>query len=176
MNSSIVLILFVLSMMNACSGFNKKEKQVERIKGLEWVLMDENDTNRSASEKMADAKKLKDEYHQFVSAFPQDTLAPLFLYNIAMLEADQFKNYVESAKLLEQFQREYPEHTLASKALFLQGFTYAEYVKDYKRAELVYRLFIQKYPDSEMVPSIEFELKNLGKSPEELLNLNVSNE
>lgn len=160
----------------ACSTDSDREKRLQTIKSLEWVLLDDNDTNRSALEKRADALKLIEEYDAFIRAFPKDSLSAVYLYNQAMMQADQFKRYEECAKLLERFQREYPNHSLSAKALFLQAFTYAEYLKDFKRAEAIYRLFLQRYPDHEMVPSVEFELKNLGKSPEELLNLSLEND
>jgi tetratricopeptide (TPR) repeat protein len=172
----IWLILIGIFVFKACTSVSDRTKRLQTIEMLEWVLLDDNDTNRSAQEKRTDALKLLEEYQTFVSAYPNDSLSAVYLYNQAMMQADQFKRYEESAKLLERFQREYPNHALAAKALFLQAFTYAEYVKDYKRAELIYRSFLQRYPDNEMVPSIEFELNNLGKSPEELLNLNLKND
>ncbi len=174
--SSKWLIFTFLWVFMTCSTGSDREKRLQTIETLEWVLLDDNDTNRSAQEKRTDALKLMEEYDAFIRAYPSDSLSAVYLYNQAMMQADQFKRYEESAKLLERFQREYPNHSLSAKALFLQAFTYAEYVKDFKRAEAIYRSFLQRYPDHEMVPSIEFELNNLGKSPEELLNLNLKND
>lgn len=163
-----VLLIFVL----ACSSNSQKQKQIEAINQLEKILFNDEVVSQTKLAKRSDMEQLRTYYTQFLQDHPSDTISARFLYNWAMMEADYFKQFEESATLLERFQREFPKHDLAAKALFLQAFTYAEYVKDYSKAELAYKAFIQRYPEHELVPSIQFELQNLGKSPEELLNLN----
>lgn len=177
----ILLVVFV-----ACSGKNDKKKRIETITKLEHILFDEDadknadkDADKDASlnkgvSTQLEMENLRENYRQFLSSYSADTVSARYVYNWAMMEADFFKNYTASVKLLERFQRDYGTHPMAAKALFLQGFTYSEYLKDYKKAELAYLAFIERFPNHDLVPSIQFELQNLGKSPEELLNLKLN--
>lgn len=169
-------IFILLSVFVACSAKNDKKNRIETISKLEHVLFDEDASQNEVASKQAEMEKLRENYRQFLGSYAADTISARYVYNWAMMEADFFKNYTASVQLLERFQRDYSSHPMAEKALFLQGFTYSEYIKDYKKAELAYKAFIERYPNSDLVPSIQFELQNLGKSPEELLNLKMSEE
>lgn len=165
-----ILLLFSLIGLISCSLSNSRNKLVQKIEQLQPILFEENQSVIETAENRTKMITLRSDYKEFIRTYPKDTLRSEYLYNLAMMEADFFKEYQESVTFLAQFYREYPNHPNAAKALFLQAFTYSEYVKDYDRAKLVYEQFLQKYPSHELVPSIQFELENLGKSPEELLN------
>lgn len=169
------LTLFVLLLLIvACSSETSKKKQIQTIEEMEKVLFSDDETASVPASKRKEMELLRSSYRTFLQEFPTDTVAARYIYNWAMMDADFFKQYEASALLLERFQREFPQHELAAKALFLQAFTYAEYVKDFTKAELGYKAFLQRYPNHDLVPSIQFELQNLGKSPEELLNLKMN--
>lgn len=40
---------------------------------------------------------------------------------------------------------------------------------DYKNAEKYYKLFLEKYPNNDFTDDAEISLKNLGKTPEQLI-------
>ena len=168
--SKFLLILTISGFIFSCSSLSDKEKRIKNIESIQGILFEDPNSMKEGSKRNLEMNTLRDYYKQFVSAYPTDTLSGLYIYNLAMMEADHYKRYEESVNYLERFYREFPNHKNAAKALFLQGFTYAEYLKDFKRAEAVYTKFLQTYPDHEMVESIKFELQNLGKTPEELLN------
>jgi len=66
---------------------------------------------------------------------------------------------------------EYPETEQAPKALFSIGYIYANELGENEPATTAYSKFLEKYPDHEMAPSVEFELKYLGKTLEEIPEL-----
>ena len=66
---------------------------------------------------------------------------------------------------------DYPDSEQAPKALFSIGYIYANELGDNDSATTYYSQFLEKYPDHEMAPSVEFELKYLGKSLEEIPEL-----
>ena len=65
----------------------------------------------------------------------------------------------------------YPKSEQAPKALFSIGYIYANEIGENDSASVYYSEFLEKYPDHEMAPSVEFELKYLGKSLEEIPEL-----
>jgi hypothetical protein len=46
---------------------------------------------------------------------------------------------------------------------------YENSLQDYGKAKTVYTEFIRKYPESELVEDARISIRNLGKSPEEIL-------
>jgi len=168
--SKFLLILSISSLIFSCSSLTDKEKRIKDIESIQGILFEDPASVKESSKRNLEMNTLRDYYKQYVAAYPTDSLSGLYIYNLAMMEADHYKRYEESVNYLGRFYREFPNDKNAAKALFLQGFTYAEYLKDFKKAEAVYNKFLQTYPDHEMVASIQFELQNLGKTPEELLN------
>jgi TolA-binding protein len=72
---------------------------------------------------------------------------------------DDYKLYVER----------YPDGTNTPLAMFLVGYLYNNELHQIDSAGAAYRRFLERFPDSEMASSAQFELKTLGKTPEELI-------
>jgi outer membrane protein assembly factor BamD (BamD/ComL family) len=53
--------------------------------------------------------------------------------------------------------------------MFMQAYVYENSLQDYGKAKTVYTEFIRKYPESELVEDARISIRNLGKSPEEIL-------
>lgn len=84
------------------------------------------------------------------------------------------KNILDLRKAIDvygQIVEEYPESEQAPKALFSIGYIYANELGENEPATKYYTKFIETYPNHEMAPSVEFELKYLGKSLEEIPEL-----
>lgn len=79
------------------------------------------------------------------------------------------ENYSKAVALFEQIQGQYGQSPKASQALFLQAFTYENNLNELDKAKTAYQLFLKKYPDDEFADDAQMALKNLGKSPEELV-------
>jgi tetratricopeptide (TPR) repeat protein len=62
-----------------------------------------------------------------------------------------------------------PTQRKASTALFMIGFTYETDLNDTARARQAYETFLARYPQDELADDVQSLLKNLGRSPEELL-------
>ncbi|NQV30349.1 MAG: tetratricopeptide repeat protein [Candidatus Marinimicrobia bacterium] len=65
----------------------------------------------------------------------------------------------------------FPKSEQAPKALFSIGYIYANELGENDAATKYYSKFIETYPNHEMAPSVEFELKYIGKSLEEIPEL-----
>ena len=84
------------------------------------------------------------------------------------------KNVLDLKKAIliyDEIVNEYPESEQAPKALFSIGYIYANELGENDAATKYYSKFIEAYPNHEMAPSVEFELKYLGKSLEEIPEL-----
>jgi len=104
----------------------------------------------------------------YVSKFPKDTLSPEFMYRTAQLMQMQ-RNYSDATKLLDKLVTDYPDSKAAPYGLFLNGFIFENDEYDLAKAKTRYELFLTKYPDHELAKSVKSSLKNLGKSPEQIL-------
>ena len=66
---------------------------------------------------------------------------------------------------------EYPTHAVASSAMFLVGFIYNNELKNIDSARVAYEDFLKRYPDNPMAASAKFELENLGKNPNDIIDM-----
>ncbi|MCF7826148.1 MAG: tetratricopeptide repeat protein [Candidatus Marinimicrobia bacterium] len=84
------------------------------------------------------------------------------------------KNVLDLRKAIEVYGNivdKFPDSEQAPKALFSIGYIYANELGENDAATKYYSKFIETYPNHEMAPSVEFELKYLGKSLEEIPEL-----
>jgi len=116
----------------------------------------------------AKAQKTVDAYVAFTEAFPDDAATPGYLFKSADLLRALKKNE-EALAYYERICSDYPGYEKVPHSLFLQGFVYENDLKDLDQARAKYEAFIEQYPDHELADDVEFSLKYLGKSPEEII-------
>ncbi len=61
-----------------------------------------------------------------------------------------------------------PPHAAQANALFMVGFIYNE-LGDLTKAKATYEDFLRRYPNNQLAESARMEIKNLGKTPEQIL-------
>lgn len=115
-------------------------------------------------ESLEDYQKLLDEY-------PKSPKVPDALYAIGGICQDQRRDVYRAIRCYRRIVEEYPTHPTASGAQFLIGFLYNNELKNYDSAKIAYEQFLKMYPDNPMAPSAKFELDNLGKEPNQIMNL-----
>ncbi|HNS16448.1 MAG TPA: tetratricopeptide repeat protein [Bacteroidales bacterium] len=155
------LILTLLLLGSACSQKNKMDKQIT-------ALENEIFSDQEQSVNMEKTAQLVDAYVAFADSYPSDTEAPEHLFNagnVAMNLLDPEK----AITLFDRIMKSYPEFEKIPHCLFLKAFIYENQLNQLGSAEMLYREFLQKYPDHEFTDDAEMSLKNLGKTPEELL-------
>lgn len=79
--------------------------------------------------------------------------------------------YEKAENSLQQFSTDFKGDKNYPNALFLRGFILANNLNQMDSAKSVYNYFLKRYPNHELVPSVKFELQNLGKSPDLLLEI-----
>lgn len=110
-----------------------------------------------------------EQYQNLVKDHPGSVLAETAVFNIAAIQHNNLQNFQAAVDGYKQFIQKYPEAKKAPTALFLIGFLYHNELKNLDSAKTFYQQFLAKYPDNEMATSAQFELQNLGKSPDEIL-------
>lgn len=79
--------------------------------------------------------------------------------------AGMYGHAIEDYKL---FVKSFPDNEKVPNVKFLIAFTYHNNLNDLDNAKKEYEKFISQYPDSPLKVSAEFELKNIGKTIEEI--------
>lgn len=156
-------IVFITVLVATACGPSKKEK-INRINEMENELFAE-EAKGIDKEK---ARSLTDAYIAYADAFPEDSLAPEYLFRAA----DISMNIFESGQAIDLYNRitdDYPDYRKAPQCLFLKAFVYENNLNDLNNAKRYYREFLDKYPEDEFADDAEMSLQNLGKSPEQLI-------
>jgi TolA-binding protein len=107
-------------------------------------------------------------YTKFVGHFPNDSLAPRFLFNAAKW-AMSSGQYPRALSFYDNICAKYPTSKKIPDCIFVQGFIYDSYLKDTAKARVKYQEVITKYPDNELAAQAKAAISALGKSDEELM-------
>ncbi len=110
-------------------------------------------------------------YADWIERFKDDPQVAHRYYEMAEVYHKNIRDLRTAVKLYEEITHRYPQSEEAPKALFSIGYIYANELMENDKAQEYYSRFLETYPDHEMVPSVEFELKYLGKSLEEIPEL-----
>jgi TolA-binding protein len=167
MKYSVLLFAFAF-LLTACSGpaeksTTKDEDLGASIKKMEKELYaGQNKFDRSK------ASQLIDKYADYATKFPDDTASPNYLYKASDLSMNM-RQPVETIDLFNRILTQYPDYEKAPTVLFLKAFVYEDQMNDMDRAKKYYELFLEKYPDNEFADDARVSLKNLGKTPEQLI-------
>jgi len=151
----------LLALLVSCSTQNDS---VEAIADLERELY----SNAKSVFDPQIAENLVSHYEAFVVEYPQDSLAPFYLFK----GAEVAMGMGSSDKAIELYGRvygEFPDFPKASTSLFLIGFVNETQKKNLAEAQKYYRRFIAEFPKHNLINDAQFSLDNLGKSDEEII-------
>ena len=159
-------IVVILVINFSCSGpqDNNTQSIQDSIDQLEAKLYNGDDIQIN----MDDALDLIKLYQEFALENPKDSLAPVFLFRASDLSMN-LNRPVQTIAIFDDLLDKYPDYEKVPSVLFLKAFVYEDQLKDFDQAKIYYEEFLQKYPDSDFADDAEISLKNLGKTPEELI-------
>jgi soluble lytic murein transglycosylase len=169
MRSIYLLFIGLTILFTACqnSGSNTQDEESDLKTSIE--TMEEELFNSGASRiDRQKAIQLIRLYTDFASKNPSDPLSPEYLFKASDISMN-LNRPVQTIKIFDKILNEYPDYEKTPTALFLKAFVYEDQLKDFEKAGVYYRLFLEKYPDNEFADDAEVSLKNLGKTPEELI-------
>ncbi|HAL54902.1 MAG TPA: hypothetical protein DCP63_00105 [Bacteroidetes bacterium] len=109
------------------------------------------------------------EYERYVDAFPNGEHRAEVLYELGALYQGHKKDFTKAVAFFKEVADLHSAYEKAPTASFLVGFLYHNELKNLDSAKVAYERFIEKYPDQELAVSARFELANLGKAPDEII-------
>ena len=160
--SRLLFVLVILSgIMVQCSPDPKsKIKDLEKKIGSEDFTLDEKGIQT--------ADELIKAYISYAESHQKSPEAPDYLYSAADLSLNINKSK-ESIELYNRIIYQYPDCKRAPECLFLVGYIYENYFQNYGKAKEIYESFLVKYPTHDFADDAAISIKNMGKSPEELI-------
>lgn len=158
----ILNLLIVLSVfLSACTP--NKEKLNKSIANHEATVI-----NDQLGLVDSIANKLVMEYVEYADLYPEDSKSPVYLYKAADL-SNGLGMPLNAIKLYERVYADFNAYEKAPLCLFISGFIYENQVRNMDKAREKYELFLEKYPEHQLRHDVEVTLKNLGKTPEEII-------
>lgn len=94
--------------------------------------------------------------------------APVFLYRAAEM-ARTLKTYPKAITIYEWISSKYPDYEKTPTTVFLKGFILENDIRDKAAAKKVYQDFLANYPKSDLVDDVQFLLKNIDKTDEQIM-------
>jgi len=111
-----------------------------------------------------------DNYRKLVETYPHDPLAADAQFLIATVEQNHLRNPEAAVASYKKFAAMFPDAPKAPLAMFLVAYVYNNEIGNIDSARTWYTRFLAQYPTHDMATSAQFELQNLGKSPDEVLS------
>jgi tetratricopeptide (TPR) repeat protein len=78
-------------------------------------------------------------------------------------------NSIKAITIFDRFLATWPGSPKAPQAAFMRAFTLENNLNDLPNAKIAYQDFLKKYPKDDFADDAQMALKNLGKSPEDLV-------
>ncbi len=162
MKKSVYIILLGLAGLFSACGPSKTQTE-ERIASMEdRMFTSENGFSHAG----ADSLILM--YRDFATAYPNDSLSPVYLFKAASMTMN-LKNGPGSIDLFNQIRESYPDFEKAPLCLFFIAYVQENVMGDIDKARETYQLFIDTYPDHDFVDDAQASINNLGKTPEQMI-------
>jgi outer membrane protein assembly factor BamD (BamD/ComL family) len=157
-----IFLLFISVALISCD--NKYSKSLDdTINDTEDYLFDEFGQFNPAI-----AEKLVQLYMTRVDSLPKDSLTAGYLFKAADVSVN-LGNSQRTLSLLDRFIQEYPMNEQTPISMFLKAFVYENQLNDTAKARSVYEEYINRFPESELIEDARVAIRNLGKSPEDLI-------
>ena len=166
MKSKIVILLFVVVSTFMFSCTPSKEKQQEQIKKAETDLFNKDKTNFILD--TANAMAAIHAYEAYANTIKDDSMSAEYLFRAADVYRS-LKKFDKSVSAYDRIIAEYPNSHRAPYSLFLKAFMCENETNEIEKARDYYHQFLAAYPNHQLTKDVEFSLRNLGKSHEELI-------
>ena len=167
----LMLVALMAFSMVACGNRIKEED----LKKAEASLFNDNNSaeaalfNEDMSANMEVAPAVVEKFCKFVEQNPDAPTAPDWLFKALEISIN-LKDAEKSEMICDKLIKDYPTFDKTPVGMFMMAsFVYEDQLRDLDKARSMYEKIIADYPESEFVPSVEAALKNLGKTPEEIV-------
>lgn len=154
---NMIMGLTLLCLLAGCSM--SKEKQQEKIDSLEQRV--------TAGDTSAQQELFKC-YDKFIGQYPEDSLAPEYLFRKAGILRVE-KQGDQALDALAEIVNRYPQSPRVVECYFLRGLIYEEVFYDQTLAKKSYLNFIERYPDHPLAENARYAIRYLGMSTDEII-------
>jgi outer membrane protein assembly factor BamD (BamD/ComL family) len=159
----LLVIIILVSQASCNHSKQRRDSTADKISAIEKALF-----NESGVYSQDTVRLLMDLYVRYADSLPQDEKSAEYLFKAADLSM-YFSEPGRTIWLLDRLMTRYPEHEKAAMSLFLKAFVYDTRFEDTASARHFYRQFIDQYPNHEFAGEAEAAIRNLGKTPEDLI-------
>ena len=161
--TTFFLLIISLSWLFACESPKNNSDASEAISALENKLYDQ-DGNLD----LTTANELISRYESWADSLPQEPQSAEYLFIGADLSINT-PNVNRTMRLLDKIIDGYPTYDKRGLSMFLKAFVYEEQLNDTSLARKQYELFLTEYPEHDFSDDAALAVKNLGKTPEDLI-------
>ena len=105
-----------------------------------------------------------------IKDYPQGKNASAALYMIAETYQNGKHDYRSAVNYYSAFVKQYPDLNSTPVAMFITAFIYNNNLQMFDSARVAYQNFITRFPNHELAASAKFEIDNLGKTPDEIID------
>ncbi len=155
--------LLITVMFTSCQS--PRDESIANIENTEMEVFSENgmiDRNR--------VDELIETYVGFADEFPEDTLAPDYLFKAGDISMNTNRSR-QAIRFYDRIITEFPDYKKTPEAMFLKAYVYENNLGRLDKAKEIYETFLTLYPNNEFADDAEVSLRFLGKSPEELIEI-----
>lgn len=154
-----------MALLLACASCSDNSRQdvLDRITKVEDSIDIQNNLVDSEM-----GMRLIENYVNFSSRFPEDSLAPVFWHRAAQVAANIHRPDL-AVVYLDTIINNYAGYQQLAECYFYKGFVLENVAQDMDNAKIAYQTFVDKYPNDPLANDAKVLIENLGLSPEELL-------
>ena len=159
---TLFVVVIAFAVLSGCSP--SREKSVKTITSLETRLF----APAAMGFDKVKADSLLSAYESFMKHFPEDSLTMMITFKAANLSMNMGDG-TKAIELFNKFIEKYPDNPKAAISMFFKAYIYENQIKNLDKAKEIYLQFIEKYPSGDFTNDARIALKNLGKSPEQMV-------
>ncbi|MDP3463992.1 MAG: hypothetical protein Q8S18_14455 [Bacteroidales bacterium] len=164
MKTSRFFLLFItITWLFACEPAKNNSSASEAISALENNLYDQ-----EGNLELNTANELISKYEAWADSLPNAPQTPEYLFIGADLSINM-PNVSRTMRLLDKIIKDYPTYDKRGLSMFLKAFVYEEQLNDTSLARKQYELFLSEYPEHDFSDDAKLAIRNLGKTPEDLI-------
>ncbi len=182
MRKLVVLSLFSVGLLfGACNQSGNKETETDKEEAYVPLhkmniesLNEEIERREAALDKDSNlvnsqnAARLMEAYAVYGENFANYPSAAERLFKAGEL-AMGLGHKVQAIKHFDRVYNNFKDYDKRPYALFMKAFVLENQARRYEQAKVVYEQFLREYPTHAMADDAEYSIKNMGKSPEELI-------
>jgi tetratricopeptide (TPR) repeat protein len=167
------LSILAVLLLAACSTADQPSAETPKVSppGTVQRITDQEMALTDTSVKIFDQRKalaLYAVYLEFVEKYPQDSMAPEYLFRAARMAKPLHKS-PEAIGLCDRIIKEYPQWKVLPAIWMMKGITFQDELQNKDSARKAYEQLIARYPGTRYAEDAKAMIDNLQYTDEELI-------